>query len=134
MTSIVRLRCIGAIAGFALFLCTAGIADAANLAGTWAVTTTLKSGVVFSYPVCAVRQAGDEISGTCKGPAYLGAISGAVDGQKIVFEWRRIPSAGGVVNTQTFRGALGADGSLRGTWIDTGMPGVVGVWTAHRVK
>jgi hypothetical protein len=113
--------------------------DAANFTGSWAVSGALQTpdGPMTISPVCTFKQDGDRITGTCKGPSYLGSAEGAVDGQHIVWHWYGVatndvqrPNV-----TTTFKGTLESDGFIRGSWTNSNVPeGVSGDFTAQKVK
>jgi hypothetical protein len=136
VNSIVMLRFASALVAFALCVSLPGIANAANFAGTWAVSGTLGNPVVATAsPVCVFKQDGNEIHGSCKGPNGLGSADGAVDGQKIVFNWHHVATtAVGITGTSSFKGVLESDGVIRGTWTSSAIPNAWGTFTAQRVK
>ena len=128
-----------AVIGFAAVITSPAMINAANFAGTWAVSGSMDTpdGAMRVSPVCAFKQDGDRITGTCKGPSYLGSVEGAVDGEHIVWHWYGIakndvqtPNV-----TTTFKGELGDDGFIRGVWTNSIVPeGASGEFTAQRVK
>ncbi len=126
----------GAIVGCALILVSPSLAQAANFAGTWAVRGTLRSSTYVGTvaPNCVLAQSGNTVSGTCEGPNSAGPVLGAVRGSAIEFQWHmtRITSIG-MTGIATFRGTLGSDGVIRGTWAYVGINGT-GVFTAQRVR
>jgi hypothetical protein len=115
-------------------------AAAADFSGSWSVTGTLSTprGSMNTAPICTFKQDdNNRISGTCKGPSYLGSADGAVDGQTIVWHWNGVATNGNEAPnvTATFKGTLGSDGIIRGTWTDTLVPeGASGIFTAQRTK
>jgi hypothetical protein len=136
MTLSPRVPFAFAIIVFALLVCAPRAADAANFAGTWAVSGTMGDPVFFhASPICVFKQDGDKLSGSCKGPNGLGSAEGAVDDKKIVWHWYHIATNSvGVDGTATFRGVLGDDGVIRGTLTDTYAPDAGGPFTAQKVK
>ena len=122
--------------GFALVAPAPQPASAAvSFAGKWSVSGTMAAGnfVGKVSPVCVFRQSGDAISGTCRGPNGVGSAAGTVNGNRILFAWHSIrTNAIGVTGTETFHGALGGDGVIRGTWTFSSVPGVTGTFTAIR--
>src|SRR5579863_2637591 len=91
MTLSPRVPFAFAIIVFALLVCAPRAADAANFAGTWAVSGTMGDPVFFhASPICVFKQDGDKLSGSCKGPNGLGSAEGAVDDKKIVWHWYHI--------------------------------------------
>jgi hypothetical protein len=127
---------VAIIAVCALVMLAPLMARADNFAGTWAVSGTLGDPVVARVsPVCVFKQDGDALQGSCKGPNGLGAASGAVDGAKITFQWNHVATTSqGMTGTSTFKGVLGGDGFVRGTWITSGIPNAWGTFTMQRVK
>ena len=123
----------GAVAACTLVLLSTLIAEAVTFAGTWAVSGRLGATGSVS-PVCVFRQSGIALSGTCKGPNGIGSALGAVRGAAIEWQWhvtRTDPQ--GYSGIVTFRGTLGADGVIRGSWVFAGATGV-GEFTAQRVR
>jgi hypothetical protein len=120
--------------GFAIALCAPGMSDAANYAGSWQVTGAMGRPLVETIaPVCVFRQSGNTIGGTCQGAAGVGSAGGGVNGAKITWRWARIATSRAQRNgTLTFFGVLGPAG-LSGTFTDSGIPGLVGTFTARRV-
>lgn len=114
------------------------VAYGANFAGSWAVSGTLSTpdGSMTISPVCKFKQDNDAITGSCKGPSYLGSVDGAVDGNTIVWHWHGV-----AINeeqeknvTTTFKGTLGSDGLIRGQWTDSLVEDASGIFTAQKVK
>lgn len=123
----------GAIIGCALVFISPMIAQAVTFAGTWAVSGRLGTTGSVS-PVCVFRESGIAVSGTCKGPNGIGSALGAVRGTAIEWQWhvtRTDPQ--GYSGIVTFRGTLGADGVIRGSWTFAG-EAAVGEFTAQRVR
>lgn len=131
-----RFRFAGALLAFALAAAAAGTAGAANFAGTWTVSGVLGNPVVAtSAPVCVFRQAGNAISGTCKGPNGIGAAAGSVNGRAILWRWRVIATnANGLAGIATYRGTWGSDGVVRGNWTHSARPGAWGTFTAQKLQ
>ena len=112
--------------------------SAANFAGVWAIHALMgdENGGMVINPVCTLKQDGNEIHGTCKGPNGFGTATGAVDGDKILLTWKRAATNSiGTDGIATLKGTLGDDGIIRGSWVDTAAPeDVSGDWTGQRVK
>jgi hypothetical protein len=137
MRTVTRIRYASAIFAFALLFSSLGRADAANFTGTWSFNGTIvfRNGYSNASPICILRQAGSNISGTCKGPNGIGAAAGIVNGNAILLRWNHIPTTSlGLRGIATFHGAWGADGVIRGTWMDTALGSAVGNFTAQKVK
>jgi hypothetical protein len=135
MTLKTRLRLASALAGFAIVVSSAGVANAATFAGTWAYSATLGRPVIAtSAPVCVLRQSGNTLSGSCKGPNGIGSGAGIVNGRAILLQWHHIATTSiGRTGTATYHGVWGSDGVVRGTWVDTVWPGVTGTFTAQKL-
>lgn len=114
----------------------AGVASADGFAGTWTVHGVLGNPpVAQATPVCVFRQAGDRISGTCRGPNGIGAADGVASGNTIIWHWHIIATTSvGMPGVATFSGTLDPDGYIRGTWRHSSMPKVSGPFVAEPVK
>ena len=135
MNAIAKGRYGSALVALAIVASFASIANAANFAGSWAVSGRLGNPVVAtSAPVCVFRQAGNAISGSCKGPNGIGSADGSVNGRAIAWRWHIIATnAVGLAGTATYRGVWGSDGVIRGTWTHSRRPGYNGPFTAQRL-
>jgi hypothetical protein len=122
-----------ALASLGILLSSSGAA-AADFSGTWAISGTLGDPVIVTAtPNCTFQQDGDKISGTCKGPNATGSVDGMVDGSTITWNWHAVPiTARGLGGVATFKGVLGADGTLSGTWTHSAVDGVAGKFSAQR--
>lgn len=111
-------------------------ARAADFSGTWVVNGTIGSPPVGTVsPVCVFKQDGKDVRGSCKGPHGLGPAHGTVDGEKISWHWDdEATDKTGSTGTATFNGVLGADGTIKGTWISTAIPDASGTFTMQKVK
>ncbi len=127
------LRCASALAGLALAVSVPGIASAANFAGTWSFSGRMGNAETVA-PVCVFRQSGNTLTGSCKGAAGIGSVTGGgVNGARITWRWNRIATSSAQVNSVvTFFGVLGPQG-ISGTWRDSYQPGGVGTFTGYRV-
>ncbi|HEX3466717.1 MAG TPA: hypothetical protein VHT05_01300 [Candidatus Elarobacter sp.] len=107
-------------------------ASAASFAGTWTFTGTfvLKNASYVTAPVCVLRQTGNALAGSCKGPNAIGSANGVVSGRTIMLQWHAIGKKGSGV--ATMKGTWGADGVVRGTITSTQVPGV-GTLTGQKV-
>jgi len=131
------LRSTTALAAFALFVASPLAVQAATFAGTWAFTGTFveKGGMYVTAPVCVLRQTGNMLAGSCKGPNAIGSANGTVNGRTIVLQWHAVSTnaatrgRGGV---STLKGTWGSDGVVRGTIVSTSTPGT-GVLTGQKV-
>ncbi len=112
-------------------------AEAASFAGTWTFTGTFvyRGAAYVTAPVCVLRQSGNELAGTCKGPNAIGSANGMVNGRAITLQWHAIstnPATKGRGGTSTLRGTWGADGVVRGTIVSTSTPGT-GILTGQKI-
>lgn len=138
MKLLTKLCLMSFFAGTALGFTVLGAAAGSNFAGTWAIHGQMgdENGGMWISPVCTLKQDGNEIHGTCKGPNAFGTASGAVDGEKILLTWKRAATNSiGHDSISTLKGTLGDDGIIRGTWTDTLAPeDLTGDWTGQKVK
>jgi len=132
MKAIASLRHASALVGFALIVASPVTVNAANFSGTWTFDGTIGHPVIMqTAPVCVFRQSGNSITGNCKGPNASGSVSGAVNGRAITFVWHSVSATRR--GTATFRGTLGSDGTIRGTFTGTATPGLTGVFSGHQM-
>jgi hypothetical protein len=133
MISARKLRHAAALVAFAAFVSSASIADAANFAGTWAFSGSNGAGGMVA-PVCVFRQNASKIGGSCKGPNGIGSAAGLVNGRAIVLQWHVIATTSrGTSGIVTFKGVWGSDGDIRGTWLHSAAPAVIGPFTAQKL-
>jgi hypothetical protein len=93
---------------------------------------TTATSIAKVSPVCTLRQSGDALSGTCRGPNGVGTATGELNGARILFQWHVArTNAIGMSGVATFHGVLGPDGVIRGTWTFTGF-NATGSFTAIR--
>ena len=93
----------------------------ANVAGTWKITVTGESGSADQTIV--LKQDGNKITGTFRGPRQSGSLEGLIDGNRITFH----------VNTRIsldYKGTVDGD-CMKGTMTAKGKSGE---WTATREK
>ncbi len=126
-----------AVAALALFVASPIVAEAASFAGTWTFTGTFvqNGGTYVTAPVCVLRQTGNALAGSCKGPNAIGSANGLVNGRAITLQWHAIstnPATRGQGGVATLRGTWGADGVVRGTIVSTSTPGT-GVLTGQKM-
>lgn len=119
------LRTSAAVAGLVATIALPLTASAANFAGTWSFTGTFVGrGVTYTTaPVCVLRQSGNALAGTCKGPNAIGPANGTVNGRVIMLQWHATSNAG-KSGVATMRGTMGADRVVRGTITSTSVSGV----------
>ncbi len=110
--------------------------SAADLSGTWAVSSTIIAhGRVMgtATPICKFSQVGTQLNGFCKGPNARGPASGIVDGAALSWRWSTsATTAVGLSGVQSFRGRIYPDGVIRGTSRSSNLPGR-GTFTAQRL-
>jgi len=95
--------------------------EPANVVGTWKIAVTGESG--SAEQTIVLKQDGNKITGTFRGPRQSGTLEGLVDGNKITFH----------VNTRValdYKGTVDGD-TMKGTMTAKGKPGE---WTAAREK
>ena len=96
-------------------------AEPVNVAGTWKIAVAGQSG--SAEQTIVLKQDGNKITGTFKGPRQSGTLEGLVDGNKVTFH----------VNTRVgldYKGTVDGD-SMKGTMTAKGKSGE---WTATREK
>jgi hypothetical protein len=95
--------------------------EPANVAGTWSITVSGEAG--SANQTIVLKQDGNKITGTFRGPRQSGTLEGAVLGNKISFHVNtRIPlDYKGTVDGDTMNGTLTTHGKS-------------GDWTATREK
>jgi len=117
-------RYASAIVALVLTASTLQIAQAANFSGKWAFSGQIMGPTVAitTSPVCVLRQSGNRLTGSCRGPNAIGAAAGSVSGPVMILQWKTIPTTSrGVRTVITMRGRLGSDGIVRGTLNAAGM-------------
>jgi hypothetical protein len=122
------------LAGFALLAGAPQPAAAASFAGNWYVRGQLYYGRFFGQvnPVCTFRQSGSAISGECRGPNAVGPVSGSVNGNRILWQWRTTATTPiGTTGVITFHGTA-AGNEIQGTWTTSAAPGGVGTFKQTR--
>ena len=95
--------------------------EPANVAGTWKIAVTGESG--SAEQTIVLKQDGNKITGTFRGPRQSGTLEGLVDANKIAFH----------VNTRValdYKGTVDGD-TMKGTMTGKGKSGE---WTAAREK
>jgi hypothetical protein len=106
-------------------LCACGLAlaanEPANVAGTWKISVS--GGAGNAEQTIVLRQEGNKITGTFKGPRQSGPLEGTVDGKNISFHVStRVPL--------DYKGTVEGD-SMKGTMTGNGK---TGDWTAARAN
>jgi hypothetical protein len=134
MNALAKLRYGSVLLGFGLCLATPMAANASIFSGTWSVSGTLGNPVAGTVaPVCKFVTSGSRIAGTCRGPNGVGNASGEFNGRAITFAWRHVATTSlGYTAIATFKGILGGDGVIRGTWRSSATPALLGRFTAIR--
>ena len=95
-----------------------GAADPAKVAGTWKVS--VRGGAGSAEQTIVLKQDGNKITGTFKGPRQSGALEGTVDGNTITFHVAtRVPlDYQGTVDGDTMKGTMTGNGKT-GDWTAT---------------
>jgi len=93
-------------------------ADPAKVAGTWKVS--VRGGAGSAEQTIVLKQDGNKITGTFKGPRQSGALEGSVDGNTITFHVAtRVPlDYQGTVDGDTMKGTMTGNGKT-GDWTAT---------------
>ena len=116
------LKLLGVMAALVLVACMAAAQTAAtNVNGTWNFKVSGEAGSADQTIV--MKQDGNTITGTFKGPRQSGTIDGTLDGNKIKFH---VTARAGMDYTGTVDGD-----SMKGTLAARGK---TGDWTATRAK
>jgi hypothetical protein len=114
----------------------AQLAAAADLTGFWQITAQMEDQgqtVAQATPLCEFHEASMRLSGTCKGPNSEGPAIGAVVGNHVTWEWQaKALTAAGGSGTISFKGDIGSDGVIEGTWTADLLPGLTGKFTQRR--
>jgi hypothetical protein len=135
-SAVARLGRASALIGLALALSVPARAGGIDFSGGWSVSGQIVVGDLLTIvsPICAFRQSGDRLTGSCKGPNAAGAAAGVADGRNISFQWRHLATnAVGLNGVSTFRGTLGPDNVVRGFWTISRLPNASGTFTAQRL-
>jgi hypothetical protein len=104
-----------------LFACGLALAADAKVAGTWKVSVS--GGAGSAEQTIILKQDGNKITGTFKGPRQSGPLEGTVDGNNISFHVAtRVPL--------DYQGTVDGD-SMKGTMTGNGK---TGDWTATRAN
>jgi hypothetical protein len=97
-----------------LFLFASLPALAADVSGVWKVNGTIADHAIA--PTCTFKQAGQQISGGCKGPEDADPrlkVEGSVSDKQVT--WKYDLDYEGTVYTLTYSGTLDSDTSMKGT-------------------
>jgi hypothetical protein len=113
----------------ASFLLLAGALAAADFSGTWQFSVDLDSDAGHGEPAFVLKQDGDKLTGSYKGPLGEHPVTGTVTGDTATFgfEFQRDDMTLKAVYT----GKLAGDGKLNGT-VRFEPEGPTGKWTATR--
>jgi hypothetical protein len=106
------------------------------LSGSWQVQGRMEAGgqtVAMAAPVCDFQQAGAQLTGICRGPNAEGPLKGAMVGGHVTWDWTtKATTALGLDGVASFKGDLGADGTVRGTWTTSATGDLTGDFTLTR--
>jgi hypothetical protein len=131
-----KSHCLVALGAIAIIISNTVVASADDFSGMWVVSGSIGNPVVGRVlPVCIFKQDGNQIHAWCKGPNGLGSAEGTANGKEIMFHWDDVATNEmGWDATSTFKGKLGSDGVIRGTWTTTAIPNATGTWNGQKVK
>lgn len=112
------LACAGYTALILLVTCISATAADANVAGPWNIKVSGEAGTADQK--INLKQDGNKISGTFKGPRQSGTIEGTVDGNNIKFRVKAFVPMDyvGTVEGDTMKGTLTGRGKT-GDWTAT---------------
>lgn len=113
------VKALGALSLFLLFTCVEAVGDTSgNVAGTWNITVSGEAG--SANQTIVLKQDGNKITGTFKGPRQSGPLEGTVDGNNIKFHVKtRVPlDYTGTVDGDTMKGTMSGRGKS-GDWTAT---------------
>ena len=83
-------------------------AAGSNFSGSWKIQSQPVR------PVCEITQSGNELRGSCTGPAAKGEVTGTVAGQTVRWQWKRVANNNGNTSLWNFSGTIGSDNSING--------------------
>lgn len=109
-----------------MLLLLAGVAQAADVTGTWQLDVQLDQG--SGTPTIVLRQEGAKLSGKYSGQFGEAPVTGTVDGEAIRFEFT--VDAGGTTLKARYQGRIESADSMRGTCEYGELAS--GKWTAKR--
>jgi hypothetical protein len=124
------------VIALALIISSSASADETDFSGSWSVSGRIITGNLLTWvsPVCVFQQTSDQLTGNCKGPNGAGSATGATDGSDISFQWHMVATnAIGLNGLSTFRGTLGRDNVIRGSWTFSRLPNSSGTFTAQKI-
>lgn len=112
------LACAGCTALVLLVACISAIAADANVAGPWNIKVSGEAGTANQK--IDLKQDGNKITGTFKGPRQSGTIEGSVDGNNIKFRVKAFVPMDyvGTIDGDTMKGTLTGRGKT-GDWTAT---------------
>lgn len=112
------LTCAGCAALVLLVACISATAADANVAGPWNVKVSGEAGTANQK--IDLKQDGNKITGTFKGPRQSGTIEGSVDGNNIKFRVKAFVPMDyvGTIDGDTMKGTL-TGRSKTGDWTAT---------------
>jgi hypothetical protein len=113
------VKALGALSLFLLCTCVMAVGDTSgNVAGTWHITVSGEAG--SANQTIVLKQDGNKITGTFKGPRQSGPLEGTVDGNNIKFHVKtRVPlDYTGTVDGDTMKGTMSGRGKS-GDWTAT---------------
>ncbi|WP_116400499.1 hypothetical protein [Methylovirgula sp. 4M-Z18] len=107
------------LAAALIFASAAAQAQQVDFSGNWSVVGDLSSrrGTIVFMSTCGLDQIGSQVSGTCEGQKSSCALTGVVKGNDIRWTCRTLTTdQPNLTGAFTFRGAVGNDHIVHGTW------------------
>jgi len=95
------------------------LAAAADLSGTWKLEGDVAG--MHIDRTCAIKQADNKLSGSCKNQASEATLTGAVEGQTVT--WKYQADYQGIQVTVAFAGTMQSETAIAGSIDAEGAPG-----------
>jgi hypothetical protein len=123
-----------ALAVFLALVVSPPSAKADYFTGHWKFTGRSATEVMDAVCIIAVNSRG-AVAGSCSGPFGVAKAEGVTNGYRIVLRVHHIGTrAGGVTGIAALSGTWYRNGVIRGTFVDSPFPRVVGVFTGVPVR
>jgi hypothetical protein len=81
-----------------------------NISGTWKIES--QNDVVA--PLCAFKQVGNDLTGSCTGPNAVGAVTGMIEGNQLRWTWQWRAYVDGTAGQHGFTSTLVSDNTING--------------------
>ena len=107
-----------------------------DFSGPWSVSGQIVTSNMLTTvaPVCTFQQVRARLTGFCRGPNAAGPATGLVNGPTVSWQWQMNPTTPlGFGGVSTFRGSLGPDNVIRGSWNHSQLGYASGPFTAQRM-